>query len=91
MTQPLSQFLIVYRRSTRDLIECRDLGTDPPSALKTRFEREKKEKDNADIEVVLLGAPSIEALRQTHSRYFEKESTGQSVQNLVASTTASSR
>jgi len=89
MTHHLRHFLIVYRRSTRRLIECNDLGADAEPALKKRFEREITEKDDPDVEVVLLSAPSIEALRLTHRRYFEEESTDKIVENLVASTTSS--
>lgn len=38
--------------------------------LKRRFELEETYRHDSDIEVVLLGAPSHEQLKATHSRYF---------------------
>ena len=68
------QFLIVYRRSTGTLVEVIDLGIDRASALAERFAREVREKDDPDVEVVLLTAPGREALMRTHSRYFKTTS-----------------
>ena len=64
-------YLLVYRRSAGRLEDCQDLGPDRESALKLRFERERRESADRDVEVVLLGAPSLEALKSTHSRYFK--------------------
>jgi hypothetical protein len=69
----VTHFLVVYRRSTAELVECRDLGPDREGALLERFEREKKEKDDPDVEVVLLSATSREALEKTHARYFRND------------------
>ena len=88
MSPALPHFLIVYRRSSRQLIECVDLGTDGDGALKQRFEREKREKNDPDVEVVLLSAQSLGALKRTHSRYFETGSTGTIVQDLITSSTS---
>jgi hypothetical protein len=70
----MSQFLVVYRRSTGSLLEFRDMGEDMERALAERFSREEQEKDDPDVEVVLLGASSREALMRTHSRYFKTAS-----------------
>jgi hypothetical protein len=67
----MTHFLLVYRRSTGELVEDRDLGQDRAEALKVRFAREQREKDDPDVEVVLLSASSREALMQTHARYFK--------------------
>lgn len=42
-----------------------------PAALEARFEAESEFRGNGDIEVVVLGANSPDALRKTHSRYFK--------------------
>jgi hypothetical protein len=67
------QFLIQYKRSTGEVL-CVDLGEDRVEALRRRFELERQTKNDPDVEVVLLGAPSLEALKGTHARYFKTES-----------------
>lgn len=67
----MKHFLLVYRRSTAKLIEFRDLGEDRARAVETRFAAEKRERADPDVEVVVLSAPSKEALMKTHSRYFK--------------------
>jgi len=67
----VSHYLLVYRRSTGRLEECADLGPDADAALARRFEREKRESGDSDVEVVVLSAPSREALLRTHGRYFK--------------------
>ena len=67
----MSHYLVVYRRSTGRLQEIQDLGSDRKAALKRRFERERQESSDPDIEVVLLSASSRDALKRTHGRYFK--------------------
>ena len=67
----MSQFLLVYRRSTGELMEFVEYPDDRKRALEARWARERLEKDDPDVEVVLLGAASREALLKTHSRYFK--------------------
>jgi hypothetical protein len=64
-------FLIVYRRSTGELLEERELGEDRGLALRERFAREQAARGDADLEVVVLSALSRDALRRTHKRYFK--------------------
>ena len=67
----MRQFLLVYRRSS-GLVSIEDLGAlDPSAAMRKRFEVERREIGDSDVEVVLLSAPSREALKRTHSRYFK--------------------
>ncbi len=66
----MHHFVLVYKRSTGTLEELRDFGADQSAALEARFEREKREAGDPDVEVVLLGAPSLDALKRTHARYF---------------------
>jgi hypothetical protein len=65
-------FLLVYRRSAGRLAEPpQDLGSDRDAALRVRFERERRERADPDVEVVVLGAASLDALKRTHARYFK--------------------
>jgi hypothetical protein len=67
----MSYFLIVYDRAAGALRELKEFAdVDRDIALAERFARERQEQNRPDIEVVLLGAASEEALRRTHSRYF---------------------
>ena len=68
----MDQFLIVYRRSTGELLEFEDLGSDRARALKRRAECEQLRKEDPEIEVVVLSAKSREALIETHGRYFKR-------------------
>jgi hypothetical protein len=69
----MSYFLIVYDRAAGELRELRSFAdSDREGALAARFAREREEQGRPDIEVMLLGAASEEALRQTHGRYFRK-------------------
>ncbi|KIR62663.1 hypothetical protein TK50_16870 [Micromonospora haikouensis] len=53
--------------------------SDPGRALDARFQAELEYRANLDVEVVVLGAASWEALTKTHTRYF------QNVRELAAS------
>lgn len=70
----MTQFLVRYRRSTGDLLQCEDLGPDRVVATTLRIEAEKAHMDDSDVEVVLLSASSREALLKTHARYFKSVS-----------------
>lgn len=65
-------FLLVYDRSTGHLVDEVRKFDQASVALNARFAREREERGNASIEVVVLGAESREALEKTHSRYFGK-------------------
>lgn len=45
---------------------------DMDQAVKAYGEREEQYRDNPRVEVVFLGADSIEAIKVTHSNYFEE-------------------
>jgi hypothetical protein len=62
-------FLVVFDRRRRLLEEVQEFA-DSDVAVRARFEREAHLHGQSDIEVVVLGAASREALENTHSRYF---------------------
>jgi hypothetical protein len=65
-------FLMVYDRTAGTILELKEFeGERRAEALKERFARELREVGNSDIEVVVLGAASRNALVHTHSRYFK--------------------
>lgn len=65
----MNHYLIVFDRS-RSVILRNEAFSTRQAALQARFEAERELGRDSDIEVVVLGADSPEALRRTHSRYF---------------------
>ncbi len=66
----MTQLLLVYRRSSGELVEWKDLGQDRSAAIKARAAREVLEKDDPDVEVIVLSTPTREVAERTHARYF---------------------
>jgi hypothetical protein len=67
----MKRYLIVYERPSRKLLELREYDeAEHDRAMADRNAREAAEREHPEIEVVLLGATSREALQRTHSRYF---------------------
>jgi hypothetical protein len=66
-------FLIEYDRPTGTLVQFRKFDdAERQAALDTRFELELKlNRKSIQHEVVILEAPSEEAVRHTHGRYFK--------------------
>jgi hypothetical protein len=67
---PLHHFLIIYDASRQELIEASDLGHDLDAAVATYTLTEREYDDRNGIEIVLIGADSLETVQQTHSHYF---------------------
>lgn len=64
-------FLLVYDRPRGELIEEPRVFDDHAAALSARFEHEMTDP-NRDHEVIVLGGESLEALAETHARYFRR-------------------
>jgi hypothetical protein len=67
----MQHYLLIYDRRAGKILRRRRFKA-PGTAMAARFEAEREFRDEPDIEIVVLGADSWEALRQTHSRYFER-------------------
>lgn len=65
----MKHFLLVFDRTAGRLVE-EAAYADAKEALAARFAREEVERNNPEIEVVVLSAEDREALERTHSRYF---------------------
>lgn len=48
-----------------------EFGTDYDAAQRAYQEAEQKARGRPDLDVVLLGADSLDTIRRTHSSYFE--------------------
>lgn len=67
----MSQFLIVYDRDAAELLKIEEFGNGRAAALAARINAESEYRPlGRVIEVVVLGAQSLEDLKRTHSRYF---------------------
>lgn len=66
----MSYFLIVYDRSSGKQIALEPFKS-REEATRARFEREAEERNHPRVEVVVLGASSLESLQRTHGRYFK--------------------
>lgn len=66
----MKHFLIVFNRKTgaRKIVEYADAR----QAILRRLAEEEANNDN-DVEIVVIGSPSLEDLKVTHSRYFRVE------------------
>jgi hypothetical protein len=62
-------YLLIYDRRAGNIVRHRQYD-DGQVALDARFEAEREFRGQPDIEVVVLGADSWDALKRTHGRYF---------------------
>lgn len=69
----MSSYLLVYDRSRGKLLKEEEFS-DSGAALRERFRLEREYVDDKDMEIVVLEAPSAEAIRRTHARYFRTAS-----------------
>ncbi|WP_174546391.1 hypothetical protein [Nocardiopsis dassonvillei] len=69
MEETLTYFVVVFDRKHFERIDLQSFA-DEDRALNTLFEAEDRFSHNSDIEIVLLGARSLEDLRHTHGHYF---------------------
>ncbi len=68
----MTYFLIVFDRRAGKLLQLKEYSKKQvAAAIKKRTLEEKRALATADVEVVMISAPSEEVLRQTHGRYFK--------------------
>ena len=75
-------FLIAFDHDARKQISLEEFRS-TAQALKAYSEREEQYRDNPRVEVVLLGAESIDAIKVTHSNCFDD--TADALGNLLVS------
>jgi hypothetical protein len=63
-------YLVIYNRRAGEIVRRGRFET-AADALEARFEAEREFCDEPDVEIVVLGAESWDALYRTHSRYFK--------------------
>jgi hypothetical protein len=67
----IKHFLIVYDIPSANA-DVRPYGTDYDAALEAYERAEQDARDHPNVEVVLLSADSLETIKRTHSSYFHK-------------------
>jgi hypothetical protein len=63
-------YLIVFDRPRGRILELREFN-ERHAAVQARFQEERRRAGQPEIEIVILGAESREALERTHGRYFK--------------------
>ncbi len=76
MDPDIRHFLVIYDIATREANVDDRFGSDYDAALSAYAEAEQTYRGRGDIEVVLLGADSIETIKKTHSSYFSTREEG---------------
>jgi hypothetical protein len=66
----IQHFIVVYDIAGRRA-DVEDCGSDYARALARYEELERTYRDDSNVEVVMLGSDSIEAIHKTHSSYFD--------------------
>lgn len=67
----LIYYLVVYNRQSAEVVYQEFENADEASSAYARLEAEYGAND--EVEVVLLGADSIETIKKTHPNYFVRE------------------
>lgn len=79
MTEPeIQHFLIVYDIPTGKA-KVHDFGVDYDAAQAAYADIEGEMRDRDDLDIVLVGADSLETVKRTHSSYFQTEETFESL------------
>jgi hypothetical protein len=74
----IRHYLVVYDIPTSKAI-VRRFGTDYDAAMAAYAEIEGEMRDRDDLDIVLVGADSLETVERTHSSYFDTEETFESL------------
>lgn len=72
MTKTTRYFLLTFRVADRS-VNVEDFGADETAATDAYSRLEREVGDGGDVEVVLVGADSLENVRKTHSHYFSAD------------------
>jgi hypothetical protein len=69
---PLVHFLLVYDRHQQKLV-FEKAYSNAAEALRAYEEKEERHRGDNQMEIVLVGADSIETVRLTHGNYFDEK------------------
>lgn len=66
----IQQFLLIYDRKRDELLSHESFGDDVTAAATAYRAAEIEYQDRPEIDIVLVGADSLETVKVTHSTYF---------------------
>lgn len=75
MSQHMRHFLLVYDHNAGRLIKQEDFGEDGAAATRAYSAAEDEAREKRHLEIVLVGADSIETIWETHASYFDGTAT----------------
>jgi hypothetical protein len=70
----LLHFILIYDHKQQRLVDQLEFGSHGRAAAEKYAEIEQEYSDRKGIEIVLVGADSIDTIKQTHSHYFSDAS-----------------
>lgn len=73
---PLIHFLLMYDLDRQELVGAPREFADPARAAEAYAELEEQHRHDDRLEIVLIGADSLETIRSTHGNYFDKRRDG---------------
>ncbi|QXT62767.1 hypothetical protein [Tessaracoccus palaemonis] len=66
----VKHFLLIYDHHAGHLVETLEFGTDAAAAVESYQQVERKFRDSAWMDIVLVGSDSLDTIRITHANYF---------------------
>ena len=72
---PLIHYLIVYDHAEQRLLQAEEF-TDADEAAEAYAQLEREHRGEYNLEIVLVGADSLDTIRQTHGNYFDGDVSG---------------
>lgn len=70
--EDIQHFLVTYFTRERR-VDVREFGNDYDGAMAAYIDLERQYRDRDDLDIVLLGADSLDTVKRTHSSYFGDE------------------
>jgi hypothetical protein len=71
----LLHFILIYDHQQQRLLDALEFGDRREDATAKYAEIEREYKDREGLEIVLVGADSLDTIRKTHAHYFSDEAT----------------
>lgn len=68
---PLIHFLLVYDLDRQSLVGDPREFSDPIEAANAYAELEQEHRQDSNLEIVLIGADSLDTIKTTHGNYFD--------------------
>lgn len=73
----IQHFLLIFDHRKAELSTIKEFGSDGKAAVKAYEGAELEHRDDALIDIVLVGSDSIETVQMTHANYFSGEFVGE--------------